>query len=310
MTKNYFLYFLFFLINSILPNSIVNAQEIKIFNLTDFDLVGEVKSCVVITNYGKEEFEFNRNGLLTKLVTRYSETDYDKTYYKYANGELIEKRLENYREGNFDKTTSIANIYTLDTTSKKKITEKIISYAKEFIDQYEYTYNTKGNLTHIKRTNNTGIDKTEVIYTNYKGELTVSYFLNGVLQKSIRRSKKKPNYKVVLTKEFMEGKPDKALEQTYNEEEKIISELYYSFSLEAKEFVIAKNVNYGYDDMGMLSEVKSKEGEESETVKNYIYQHDNGDTGNWIKKIITPDNTYITREIEYYIPEMIEEEKP
>ena len=54
----------------------------------------------------------NKNGLLTKSVTRYNDTDYDVTYYKYAEGERsIEKRSETYRDNKFDPSTSIANFY-------------------------------------------------------------------------------------------------------------------------------------------------------------------------------------------------------
>lgn len=312
MAKKYsFLYFILVVLLFVFSNSVF-SQEIKIFTLKDFDLKGAVKSCTVITNYGKEEFEFNKHGLLVKLVTRFNDTDYEKTYYKYTSeGELLEKRVENYRDGAFDKEISIANIYTLDTVSGKKITEKIVSYTKEFIDQYEYTYDSEGKLINVKRTNNTGIDNTQITYEDYKGEYTITYFLNEVIQKSIRTSKKskKPFNTHVLTKEFMEGLPIKAQEQLYDVEEKIISETNFSFDEKIKQFVSNKITNYSYNDIGMLTEIKTIEGEK-EVLKKNIYQYDNGETGNWIKKIITPDNTFTTREIEYYITEIIESKKP
>ena len=46
-----------------------------------------------------------------------------------------------------------------------------------------------------------------------------------------------------------------------------------------------------------------------ETVqrKAYIYQYDKEEEGNWIKQIITPDNTYKTRKITYYeTPSLLE----
>ncbi len=49
----------------------------------------------------------------------------------------------------------------------------------------------------------------------------------------------------------------------------------------------------------MLTALKTKTGK-LERIKNYIYQYDNGEKGNWIKQIITPDNSYITRKITYY----------
>ena len=127
------------------------TQEPQIFTLRDFDLRGMVKSCLVIADYGKEEFEFNREGLLTKNLTRYNETDYNITYYKYLNGQLMEKRDEIYREGQFDKQTSIAHFYEVDTTDNKKVSEKIISYSGDVLGIYEYSYNEDGKLIEVIR---------------------------------------------------------------------------------------------------------------------------------------------------------------
>ena len=38
--------------------------------------------------------------------------------------------------------------------------------------------------------------------------------------------------------------------------------------------------------------------------KEYIYQYDMAENGNWIKQIVIPDNTYTTRKITYYTPEI------
>jgi len=313
MLKSYLFFYFVLIIQLFVFSNCIYSQEVKIFTLKDFDLKGTVKSCKVITNYGKEVFEFNKYGLLTKLITRFNATDYEKTYYKYtANGELLEKRVENYRDGVFDKDISIANIYTLDTVSGKKITEKIISYTKEFIDQYEYTYDVEDRLIGVKRTNNTGIDNTQITYEDYKGEYTITYFLNDVILKSIRTSKKekKPYNKHVLVKEFMGGVPTKAFEQVYNVKEKIINVTNFSFNEKAKQFVPNKVTNYSYNDIGLLAEENTTIDGKKEVLKNYIYQYDNGERGNWIKKIITPDNTFTSRKIEYYIPATTEISKP
>ena len=174
MMKNYLVHFLLcisIILGMALPTEL-RAQEIKVFSVQDFDLNGPVKSCLVATDYGKEEYTFNEEGLLTKAVTRYNDTDYDITIYKLDGPVLLEKRVENYRDGIFVKNTSIANFYELDTTESKKITEKIISYNKEFLDQYEYNYGEGGKLSTIKRINDSGIDETALKYEVYKGELT------------------------------------------------------------------------------------------------------------------------------------------
>ena len=203
MLKNYIVLFLF--VFTIFPLAI-DAQEIQIFKVEDFDLKGSVRSCLVSTKYGKEEYEFNEEGLLAKSVTRYNDSDYDITYYKYSKGMLLEKRLENYRDNLFDKSTSIASFYTIDSLLNLKITEKIISYNKEFLDQYEYFYKND-SIFKIVHTNDSGIDETLVSYTDSKGEQTQTYILSGVVQKTVRTSVKKEQDSVVsrnvVTRKFM-----------------------------------------------------------------------------------------------------------
>jgi len=267
---------------------------------------------LVATDYGKEEYDFSEEGYLTKAVTRYSDTDYDITLYKLNGGELLEKRVENYRDGIFVKNTSIANFYELDTTDGKKITEKIISYNKEFLDQYEYSYGEDGRISTIKRTNDSGIDETAVKYEVYKGEITETYYLNDIIYKSIRTSKVKGKdnlvLKLILTKEFLEGQPQKALEQTYNGNNKLVSEKKFSYELGQKTFIPTESVNYTYNPQGMLTSLKTINGK-SVNIQEYIYQYDSHESGNWIKQIITPDNTYKTRKIKYYQTEASKEDK-
>ncbi len=307
MTKNYTANFFFpvlvfiFLVNPIL----LFPQEPKIFTLSDFDLQGRVKSCLVITDYGKEEFEFNEAGLLVKSVTRFNENDYDVTYYKYQGTELLERRNESYRDGGFDKNMSIAHLYAIDTTANKKITEKILSYNNEFLDQYEYRYDQEGRLTGILRSNNEGLDETKIEYSSYKDEFTKSLRLNGIMQKSVRTSyKKKGNgsrEKIVLTKEFLEGTPTKAVEAVFDQEERLLRVQNFLYNAKENSFAPSEFLSYEYDDKGMLVAVKSKSGN-LETRKEYIYQFDKEEGGNWIKQIITPENSYTTRKIAYYEP--------
>ena len=314
MIKNYFftLTRVSIAIIILLTSFLSHAQKAKIFTTADFDLTGNVKYCLVSTDYGKEEFNFNEDGFLTKLKTIYTnDSDYDITYYKYSNDEILEKRVENYRDGVFDKNTSIANIYTIDTTdTQKKVTEKIISYAKEFLEQYEYTYDEDDKLINIVRNNEEGIENTIVAYADLKGEATTTYTINGELQKTIRVSEHKTKaytiQRIELTKDYLEGKPHKAVEQIFNENNKIVSENTFSYDTISKSFISQELKTFAYNNLGMVSEIKTKTGK-GMVVKSFIYQYDNGDKGNWIKQIITPDNTYITRKIKYYETPVIEE---
>lgn len=305
MVKNYISTFLgiFLGVLMVLNAQSLYSQEINIFKYTDFDLKGPVKSCLVITDYGKEEFEFNEAGLLTKAITRYNDDDYDITIYKYAKEELKEKRFENYRDGVFDRNTSIANIYTIDTTANKKITEKIVSYNKEFLDQYEYYYDKDDQLVKITRTSTDGIDETLVEYSSANGEQTASYFLNSVLLKTVRVKETKSNTnttrKIKLVTDFLDGEPNTAKEEIFNAKNKLISETKMVFDKKANKLLPKETKTFTYNEAGMLLELRTKIGQ-GVSLKKYVYQFDNTKSGNWVKQIITPDNTYITRKIKYF----------
>jgi hypothetical protein len=297
MVKNYavlFLFVSFFFLQG------ATSQEIKIFKVTDFDLKGKVKSCLVSTKYGKEEYEFNQEGWLVKSVTRYNDVDYDITYYKYSKGMLLEKRLENYRDSAFDESTSIANFYIIDSLSNLKITEKIVSYSKEFLDQYEYYYKND-SLRKIVRINNDGIDETLVSYSNLKGEQTKMFELNGVVQKTIRKSFKKEKDSIiettVLTKKFLKGEPNSAIEEVFDGVGKLVLATKFIASTKTKRFSKEEIISYDYDEYGVLFQKEAKK-ESAAEVKEFIYQFDG--KKNWVKEIITPDNTYTTRKIGYY----------
>lgn len=278
----------------------MTSQEIQIFKMDDFDLKGKVKTCLVSTDYGKEEYEFDASGFLAKSTTRYNDADYDITYYKYDQGNLLEKRLENYRDNTFDSATSIANIYTIDSTSNLKITERILSYDKEFLDQYEYYY-TNDTLRKIVRSNNDGIDETQINYANIKGEQTTTYKLNGVTLKSIRTSVKKEKDSVVaknvLIKKFIDGKPTTATEEIFDGRNNITSSTKFYYSASTKQFAAEEIVKYQYDESGMLTSSLTTVGNQTEE-REYIYQLDVNK--NWIKEIITPENAYKTRNITYF----------
>ncbi|MEX0275380.1 MAG: hypothetical protein AB3N16_13475 [Flavobacteriaceae bacterium] len=281
-------------------------QEIKVFTVSDFDLRGPVKSCEVFTNYGKEIYGFNQEGWLVTSVTHYNESDYRRVAYRFLNGELMEKRSENFRNNVLDKVTSIANIYEVDTTGNKKIVENILSYQKEFLDRNEYFYGADGNLDKIIHTNNEGIDETLIKTSHYGDETTQLYTVNGTDSKSIRTSfktsKKDGKLYVVLTKYFLEGLPQRAEEKVFDAEDRIVKQVDYEYDIPSGEFTPHNEMVYVYDGDGVLKETIAEQGDERYT-KEFIYQFDDSEWKNWVKEIVTPENSYRTRKIEYYLTE-------
>lgn len=293
-------------------NLFLSAQEIRIFTKSDFNLKGNVASSTVITDYGKEVFYFDEAGYLSKLKTQFNDKDYSITYYKYDNGELKEKRVENYNDEVFDAATSIANFYSIDTTKNKVITEKIFSYDKKSLGEYVFSYNEKSKLESIKHTNEEGIDDTIIEYSDYKKEHTETHLFNGNIKKSIRTSSKKTKNNqtltLVLTKSFLEGMPQTAIEETINEEELLLKKVTFTYDNKQKEFVPTEKVIYTYNETGMILSSTSKI-EAEEVVKEFLYQYDGSEHKNWIKQIVTPENSYTTRLITYYVNQASIEEK-
>src|SRR5690606_30485496 len=130
---------------------------------------------------------------------------------------------------------------------------------------------------------------------------TETYYLNDVIYKSIRTTIPKNNksLKTTLTKDFLEGEPQFATEQTFNGSAKLISEIRFTYNTAKNSFVPVESIFYTYGPQGSVTSQKTQK-HRSTTIKAYHYQYDDGEHGNWVKQIITPDNTYTTRKISYY----------
>jgi hypothetical protein len=291
----------------------VSAQP-EVFNRDDFQLRGPVRSCTVLTDYGEERFEFDREGKLLKSLTRYSDTDYEITHYRYRDSMLKERRDEVYRDGNFDKSTSFAHFYQIDTLKAGgDLIEKIVSYDQKIAEQITYKYDTLGRIDRIVRVHEEGIDETEIFITGYKGETTSEYLLNGQLIKTIRTSQKEVSgatHQVELRKDYFQGIPQKAVEEVRDASGRIVEVANYTFDPSKEEFRMVNRHNYSYNEASLMSREtttyfrvesgKPKVNRVSE--KEFIYQTDGQTPANWIKKIVTPENSYTTRKIDYYQP--------
>jgi len=289
---------------------VLRAQDIKLFQTKDFDLKGPVKLCTVVTNYGKEIFEFDQNGFLVQSTTKYNEVDMDVTRYKYLNGELVEKRMESYKDNTLDKPSSLVNFYEIDTTGQRYVKETIVSMDKEFFEQQEYFYDAKGALFKIIASHENAVDERIVERNQFKDELTETLFENGVIQQSERTSTKKSKggqvEQISLRKQFVDGEPSKAVEQVRNAEGRLVAEQFFEYNLNEKQFVAAEKKYYSYTKDGVLRKETIQKGQ-GESVKEYIFQFDDSEHKNWVKKISTPDNAYITRIISYHQPVSVEE---
>jgi len=301
MSKNYTI--LFFILTIGLP-AIVLSQEIKTFKISDFNLNGNVKSCLVITDYGKEEYYFDTSGRLTKSITRFNDFDYEITYYKYQKNELIEKRVENYRDNTFDKATSIANFYVIDTSANRKVTEKIVSYTnKQLLEQNVYRYNAKGELMKMTRTDTDGTDENIISHDTLDGKNTMTQTLNGRLLEVVRSWNEESENGALLTlktiEKYFDGLQNTKSQEVYNADKKLISKVDSLFDTSTEKWIPQEQISYTYGENEILAKTETNR-HNLIITKEYIYQFDGTANNNWVKEIITPDNTYTTRKIKYY----------
>ncbi len=309
MTKHYLSLLLML---TVLPPGNIRAQEAESFSLSDFQLQGPVEICVVKANYGEERFEFDRDGRLVKSLTRYSDSDYDITYYRFKQGLLSERRDEVYRGKVFDAQTSIAHIYQRDSSQGPRLIESIISYDKSFSEQVEYQYDDEGSLQRILRSNAEGVDETVLEYTDYQGEATTTYIRNGLPLKSIRISEKTSGGKAMrieLTKEYLDGEPRTAEEKTLNSDGQLIKEIRFNYDAAKKSFRPQETRTFTYNEEGFRVEEKTvyhgasdSRSDDRTEIRKYVYQMDGSQPGNWIRQIITPENSFVIRTISYYQP--------
>lgn len=297
-----------FLIASFLPVPILLGQGIERFSLQDFDLSGPVKQCDVLTAYGKEEFHFNKDGLLTKVVTRFNENDQDITHYRYEAGQLSVKRDEVYRDGAFDRSTSMAHFYTRDTLRKDSVVrtvlkERILSYDKDLNELNEYYYDREGRLTKSVRVTEGGIDEIQVAYER-KGDTLLTHHYQNELISAMRReypviSESGDTLLYKQNTEYLSEMPAARTLEIYDSRGNLKEKRSWKYNPEKEVFNRVETFKYSYNDQGVLQKEVHSTGKQVRK-KEYVYQFDNDNTGNWVKQIILPDNAYVTRRITYY----------
>ena len=281
------------------------SQEIITYDRSDFDLKGPVKSCFVFTKYGQEQYQFNKTGQLVEAATVFGENDSETTYYKYEKAKLVERRVENYVNGVLDKTTSMANFYSYDSIPQLKIKEKIIGYDRTFVAQFNYRYDSIGQLTRVVRTNTQGRFITLISHQwdSLRTKKSTAYWLDSVPLKQIDSIflKAAGTLSQLKTKEFDNGIPN-ALELRVFNKKGLEIELHSTIYIEKDALLVPKkasSVRTKYDSNNHPIEQIFERGVVRQTKKN-LYQLDGSPYKNWIKKITTPDNTYTTRKIVYF----------
>ncbi len=109
-----------------------------------------------------------------------------------------------------------------------------------------------------------------------------------------------------MIKEFLRGEENKAFEEVFDAAGKLIAKQEFEYAEQDNTFMPTIRTTYSYDEKNMLVEEVIK-GLNTVEKKSYIYQYDDKEDGNWVKQIITPENSYVTRKITYYEEEPVKE---
>ena len=293
-----------FVTGVLLLNFSAKAQDIAVLKLEDFDLRGKVKSCTVINSYGKEVFQFDENGRLISSQTQYSEEDTHWVSYTYQNGFLTEKRSEHYVGGQMDKEQSIINLYQIDTLETGvRITEKIVSFNKAFLEQIVYTLDQEGRTTLIQKLHADAVDEIKVSRTNTKAGTITEYVLNGAIQKWIREryvgESKQEGIREVLTREYFNEEPYLATEERFSPDGTKLSSEQFIYDDSVQKYIPEEKHEYIYSEDQLLKGERITF-RKSSTERQFVFQYDSNTPANWVKKIVLPDNNYTSRIIEYY----------
>lgn len=280
------------------------SQDIAVLQLDDFDLRGQVKSCTVINSYGKEVFNFDESGRLLSTRTQFSENDTHWVTYTYLNGYLKEKRSEHYVGGELNKEQSIVNLYQIDSLeSGVRITEKIISFNKTFLEQIVYTLDKDGRTTSIQKLHADAVDEIQVSRRETKAGSITEYMLNGALQKWIRErfvgEKGEERIREVLTREYFNEEPYLATEEKYASNGTMLSSEQFIYDDSVEKYIPEEKHEFIYSEKNLLKGERITY-RNSSSEKQFVFQYDSHTPPNWVKKIVIPDNNYTSRVIEYF----------
>jgi hypothetical protein len=163
-----------------------------------------------------------------------------------------------------------------------------------------YYFGQGERLTRIEQTDTEEINEHLFTYSLQDGDSLVTHELNGVLFKTkqiIKQSDSTP--KTVIKQNFLEGVPVQKTVETFDVNNELLSLEKFTMDSAAQKWIPGPINSYTYTENGTLLSLKT-ETSTTTSIKEYIYQFDGTTANNWVKKIITPDNTYTTRRIAYY----------
>ena len=277
------------------------GQQLKF--RSDFSLNGPVKKCTVLTSYGKEIYSFTKDGKLQELTSYFDDNNYQQIRYTYKDSLLIERRIELYEMGKLDPQASSINVYQSDSTGLLQ-KQFIVDYNSNTLEELSYSYDSIGRLAQLKKLTKNGLSTIQ--YTSATDSL--GHIHNTVLIDSVIRRQTDSIPLALLHKDslthtrtiyYLDGIEDRAEEKKYNHKSAIVYSKNELYLLDDNQWYVQKQEEFEFNEKGQMIQKVTKEGTTSFTQK-FLYQTDGTEYQNWVKQIVMPNMTYITRIIEYF----------
>ena len=271
------------------------GQDNIVKTVKDFDLSGRVNSCEIQTDYGTEFLVFNKDLSIHKISTVFNPTNKEETTFIYKNQELSEKIIEVFRDNKLQKELSFYHKFS----RKYNLIEEIILTLKgEIVARNLIVVDSIGNT--LKSVNESKDQQTTQIFErrfSSKTDSILTYSDDRLT--SLEVWKKNVQTKVIMehmTIVFNDTVVSYKMHAFFDKQSQLIREVDSIFDDAVLNTALDRR--YSYRDKRLVT-LQEMERNQSQT-KRYIYQLDNSDPPNWVKRIEQPSNNYITRRITYY----------
>ena len=276
----------------------LNAQ-INHPTLKDFDLKGRVYQCVQQSEYGSENYEFDKEGRLLRLSTLLDQNRREEIRFLYKNDTLDQKWIEVYQDNSLIKDMSY--VFHFDYRENKVI-EWTIRLDEESVSKIIYSYDNRSRLLNRLLSDGIEEERYDYQYVETRDSTVTRIFKNNeMVERSWIKKMASDLKEQSITEEWSQGilLSKSAIEKNQNAQ--IIKEELIDYVIQSDTITTTsqKQLAYAYDENGNINSIVTSNGIISKR-QNYIYQYDNHTPSNWVKRIEIPSNKYINRIITYH----------
>jgi len=281
------------------------GQEKPYFTTSDYDLNGQVQTCEVLNDYGREVFTFDREGRLLRTETLFPGEDRNVTTYRFEQGDLAEKRVEYISDGAVDRTQSFLYSYTTYFEEEQmRVEEDIVSYDSRFLEKRIFHYDSLGVLRKIVKFHSDALDEIRIERRQSGDTLIVEKWLNQELQqvdKTYTLQEDGALYQYHITENVFQGEPYEAERERFNARGKRVEYRKLFYDPDTGRYQTDAVHTYSYDKRGALEKEAIQRGA-AVYEKEYVFVFDSHQPPNWIRKIQMPENSFVSRKIAYFSP--------